>query len=325
VFANTLTRKTHQEADYMYAANTIYSKVLGGDYDTPVGPLPPAITTTSLVGGTVGTPYTAKLAATSASVVTWSISAGNLPNGLNLNAATGDITGTPTASGTFTFTVKAANTFGEDTKQLSIVVAAASATETPRGNWSSQGPNFRPGPTAGSAPGTTVPDPETPLSPPVAEFKYPLIKPSLPLGSTVTGGKTNNKLVIGEKEQTFPAVNIQGYNFIKLRDLAMILNGTGKQFSVGYNNATRTVTLTSGGTYAPLGDELRDNLADPVSSFVSSQRILLDGKLVEVLAYNINDYNYLRLRDLAIMFDFNIDFVEDTGVITLKLEEQYEE
>ncbi|MCL1810242.1 MAG: hypothetical protein FWG42_10835 [Clostridiales bacterium] len=32
VFANTLTRKTHQQGDYMYAANAIYSKVLGEDY-----------------------------------------------------------------------------------------------------------------------------------------------------------------------------------------------------------------------------------------------------------------------------------------------------
>jgi hypothetical protein len=167
--------------------------------------------------------------------------------------------------------------------------------------------------------------PGLPGEPEVAEFKYPLIKPSAPLGSTVTGGKTNNKLIIGDEEKDFPAVNIGNYNFIKLRDLAMILNGTEKQFSIAYDGVTRTVTLTAKGTYVALGDELQDKLADPVSAFVSSQRILLDSKLVEVLAYNIEGYNYLRLRDLAIMFDFNIEYVEATGVITLKLDEPYEE
>jgi hypothetical protein len=191
--------------------------------------------------------------------------------------------------------------------------------DKPSGNRNPGGSSF--------TPGTVIADPKLPLTdgPEVAVFKYPLSKPTAPLGSAVTGSKTTNKLIIDGDEKTFPAVNIKDYNFIKLRDFAMILNGSEKQFSVAYSVATRTVTLTSGGIYTPLGDELQDNLVDPVNSIVSSQRILLGGKLVEVLAYNIGGYNYLRLRDLAIMFDFNIEFVEETGVITLKLEEPYEE
>jgi Putative Ig domain len=66
----------------------------------------PAITTTSLASGVVGTTYTQTLAATGgAGTLTWSIT-GALPAGLSLNTSTGVISGTPTAFGTFNFTVK---------------------------------------------------------------------------------------------------------------------------------------------------------------------------------------------------------------------------
>jgi len=58
-----------------------------------------AITTTSVPNGQVGVPYSATLAATGGTTpYTWSLTAGTLPAGLALNAATGAITGTPTTA-----------------------------------------------------------------------------------------------------------------------------------------------------------------------------------------------------------------------------------
>ena len=69
-------------------------------------PLPLQITTTSLPDGTTSSGYTATLAATGGlQPYSWSITAGNLPPGLNLSSNTGQISGTPTTSGTFSFTV----------------------------------------------------------------------------------------------------------------------------------------------------------------------------------------------------------------------------
>jgi len=66
-----------------------------------------SITTTTVPGATVGIAYSAALAATGGkSPYQWSMSAGALPLGLQLNPSTGTISGTPTQSGTFQFTAQ---------------------------------------------------------------------------------------------------------------------------------------------------------------------------------------------------------------------------
>ena len=59
--------------------------------------------------------------------VTFSISSGTLPAGLSLNPATGAITGTPTAAGSFPLTIRATNSAGVANLPVTIVVSAANA------------------------------------------------------------------------------------------------------------------------------------------------------------------------------------------------------
>ena len=89
----------------------------------------PSITTSSLSDGKVGEAYSEALTADGTEPITWSISGGALPDGLTLNETTGEISGTPTAAGTASFTVKAENSAGSDTKELSITIAKAAPAE----------------------------------------------------------------------------------------------------------------------------------------------------------------------------------------------------
>ena len=75
--------------------------------------------------GTVGMPYSLPMTANLAEPKQWSIASGQLPAGLTLGASDGVITGTPTRSGSSTFTVLsviAADPQRSDTKTLTIDV-----------------------------------------------------------------------------------------------------------------------------------------------------------------------------------------------------------
>ncbi len=90
------------------------------------GPQPPSITTTALPNGTQGVPYSAPLAAENGTPpYTWDLSAGTLPPGLALNATSGAVTGTPTANGTWSPTVRVTDTTARaGTRPFSIRILA---------------------------------------------------------------------------------------------------------------------------------------------------------------------------------------------------------
>ena len=82
---------------------------------------PPVITTENLPDGEVGELYNQTLVAEGDTPITWVLEDGDLPDDLVLSED-GIISGTPTAAGTFTFTVKATNNVSFDTQDLSIIV-----------------------------------------------------------------------------------------------------------------------------------------------------------------------------------------------------------
>jgi hypothetical protein len=97
------------------------------------GPL--TITTTGLANGVSGTAYTASLnAAGGTAPYTWSITSGALPPGLALDRNTGSISGTPSSSGSFGFTiglVDSSNPQQSDSASLTITIIPSLMITTP--------------------------------------------------------------------------------------------------------------------------------------------------------------------------------------------------
>jgi len=90
----------------------------------------PTFTTTSVANGTVGTAYSSPVnIANGAAPFTLSIASGALPPGLTLSPQSLNsfvLAGSPTAAGSFTFTVKVTDsTAGTATQQFSVTIAAA--------------------------------------------------------------------------------------------------------------------------------------------------------------------------------------------------------
>ena len=121
LFSTWFNVYTNKEADYY---GWLYPLEMAGafyfEYEEVT--LPPVIKTTTLPSCLRGTPYHETVIVTGDIPMTLSVVSGNLPDGLTLNTNSGEISGTPTLSGIFNFTVKATNPNGEDTKALSIEI-----------------------------------------------------------------------------------------------------------------------------------------------------------------------------------------------------------
>jgi hypothetical protein len=97
-------------------------------------------TTATLPGGAVNTAYTTSLPTPTGGTapLTYSVASGSLPPGLNLNASTGAITGTPSAGGAFTFSVKVTDSSvplpaQSQTQSFNISILGITTTSLPSG------------------------------------------------------------------------------------------------------------------------------------------------------------------------------------------------
>ncbi|MBW4042261.1 MAG: hypothetical protein HIU86_09060, partial [Acidobacteria bacterium] len=165
----------------------------------------PTIATTVLPDGTADAAYSAPVLATSENgAITYAVTGGSLPDGLQLDPSTGVLAGTPTSAGTATFTVSARNAFGTAERTLSVTIAPAAVVPSTGGGSTTDGSAGTGGsPTTGQSPapadGTTNPDPIRSDSPapgaPVARPVLPVLRTTTvklghPLALSIAGSST---------------------------------------------------------------------------------------------------------------------------------------
>ena len=145
--------------------------------------------------------------------------------------------------------------------------------------------------------------------------------PTFALSQTVN--PTASTVYINGTAKNFEAYNISGNNFFKLRDLAYVLNGTEKQFGVGYNNATKSITLTSNESYTAVGGEMSQGDGKPRTATPTHSRIYIDNKELNLIVYNIGGNNFFKLRDLMEILDVYVGYDNSTKTITLDTSKSY--
>lgn len=150
---------------------------------------------------------------------------------------------------------------------------------------------------------------------------YPKI-PGISMHSDTKGTITNSKttetlrtyasptysgIFVDDGEVKLEAYNINGNNYFKLRDIAMMLNATKKQFEITWDENTKTIEMTSGKNYTATGGEFSlSKIPRQRECSLVEPNIVLNGEQIKLTAYNINNYNYFKLRDIAQVIDFGV-------------------
>ena len=136
---------------------------------------------------------------------------------------------------------------------------------------------------------------------------------------------SNANLVIDGVEVPLAAYLIDDAHYFKLRDIMFLLIDTEKQFGVElWDSDSKTGYLASSLQYAAVGGELSE-LSGPRPFMPTNSRIFFDGVECDVEIYLIDDNNYFKLRDIAIIMDFFVFWDNETRTIIIDTTMAYEE
>lgn len=125
--------------------------------------------------------------------------------------------------------------------------------------------------------------------------------------ANVQAKPTNSSVFVNESRIAFEAYNINNNNYIKLRDLAKALDGSEKSFEVTWDAAKNAINLLTNQRYTPVGGELSvSGNASAKTAALTTSKVLIDGKEAMLTAYNIDGFNYFKLRDLGSEVDFGV-------------------
>lgn len=99
-------------------------------------------------------------------------------------------------------------------------------------------------------------------------------------------------------------------NYVKLRDVAQAINGTIRNFNVGWDGAAGVITL-GGGEYQPNGSEMIQNFTGEQPYTLGTSTVKMYGEPVILDSIVLTDrngggYTYVKLRDIGRVIDFNV-------------------
>jgi len=135
---------------------------------------------------------------------------------------------------------------------------------------------------------------------------------------------TSATVLVNGESIDFDAYNIGGNNYFKLRDVAFVLNGTEKQFELGWDADTKTATITPGQAYTPNNSEMSSKKGtEPKPANSSNTSFILGGEKVTFTAYNIDGSNYIKIRDIGAALDFFLGYDNATRTITVDTSKGY--
>ena len=152
-----------------------------------------------------------------------------------------------------------------------------------------------------------------------------LIPTAFAESKTVDAVKNTKKVTLDGEEVKIGAYDVEGYNYLKLRDVAAILNTKKCQFSVGYDEPTKLISVELAKAYEKVEGDLAEIKDEKAKAIVSVKKILVNGEEKEIKTALINEYNYMQLRDLASLVGLDVKYDAKNKVIMLKSDAEAKE
>ncbi|MFI3227966.1 MAG: hypothetical protein R3Y09_11260 [Clostridia bacterium] len=142
---------------------------------------------------------------------------------------------------------------------------------------------------------------------------------------TGTAKAATATVIVDGEEISFEAYEINGNNYFKLRDIAAVASGSEKQFEVTWDEDLNAIGLISGEVYTEVGGELATGDGVDKEYTATTSAIYKDDEEVSFTAYEINDNNYFKLRDVCQAFDIGVTWDDATQTIGIDTSISYEE
>lgn len=126
-----------------------------------------------------------------------------------------------------------------------------------------------------------------------------------------------NKVSLNGQKTELQAYSIGDENYVRVRDAALLLSGCEWDYSVGWSEERQQVELSSRQQYAAIGTENKALAAGKRTVQSVIEPTIVDGQSHMIAAFNIDDYNYYRLRSLASVCGFDVDWDEATQAVNI--------
>lgn len=168
-----------------------------------------------------------------------------------------------------------------------------------------------------SAAGAVSYDPEAAgTSAPTATAVSETVSESV-MAASLTAYPATMTVMLDGKQVKPVGYNINGNNYYKLRDIALILNGTTAQFGVTWDKSTRSMNLTPGSSYEAVGGELGAIPTKNATAQTCNETVLINGIKASLTAYNVDGYNYFKLVDLGDALGFDVGYESQTRTVVI--------
>ena len=179
---------------------------------------------------------------------------------------------------------------------------------------------------------TQTPEQTTPSQPKEPDNAPVIFEPEIPTESTPLASAqeqpafaSSTKVLVDKKEVSFDAYIINDFTYFKLRDVAMALNGTQKQFNTLWNETERAINVVTNTPYTVAGGELQKGVAKNKTAVFSNGTLYFNDVEKSLMAYNIEGNTYFKLRDLAKEIDFGVTWNEQSKMISMQSDSSYTE